>query len=80
MNEKVIVFMKDEIKKGLALLNDDCVLLFKRMYSHNNLEASIDEAVENMPTDELDWALSQVERSLKNPKLIRLDMSGKHLC
>ncbi len=39
-------------------------LLFKRMYSHKNLEASLEEVVNNMPIAKLDWAVSQCEKTL----------------
>lgn len=70
-NETVVNFTKNEIKEGLMKLNDDCQMLFKRMYSHNNLDRNIEEVVDHMPVDKLEWALSQVERSLKNPKSLR---------
>jgi hypothetical protein len=34
--------------------------LFKQMYSHKNRDLSIEEAIDNMPDDKLDWAMQQV--------------------
>lgn len=76
-NEAIINFTKNEIKSGLEKLNDDCQMLFKRMYSHNNLNLTIQEAVDGMEIEELDWALSQVQRSLKNPKSLREQLEAK---
>lgn len=65
MNEKLAEFARKEIKEGLKKLDNVHFLLFKRMYSHNNLDATIDEAVDNMKDEQLDLALGQVERTLK---------------
>ena len=64
MNKKLTQFARSELKEGLQQCSDGAVHLFKRMYSHNNLELSIDEVVDNMPDEKLDWAMQQVERTL----------------
>ena len=64
MNEQLEAFAKSNLKDGLKQLSEDQQLLFKRMYSHENLELSIEEVVDNMPTDKLDWAMQQVHNSL----------------
>ena len=72
MNQAVIDFMRSEIKKGLKQLPEDWQLLFKRMYSYPNgnlsvlpdLEKPIDKVVDDMPVEKLDWALSQVQKSI----------------
>ncbi len=38
--------------------------LFKRMYSHSNLGLPIEVIVENMAESKLDWAVTQVEKTL----------------
>ncbi len=53
-----------EIKAGLAHLPESNRLLFMRMYSHENLDANINDVVDAMPEDKLDWAMQQVQRSL----------------
>lgn len=35
------------------------------MYSHGHLDADINDVVDSMPDDKLDWAMQQVEESLK---------------
>ena len=65
MNEQLINFARNELKEGLAQLTDANRLLFKRMYSHNNLDLPINEVVDKMPEDKLDWAMQQVSRTLK---------------
>ncbi len=65
MSTTISDFTRTKIKEGLAKLNDKHQLLFKRMYSHNNLELPIDEVVDNMPSDRLSWALEQVETTIR---------------
>lgn len=68
MNKQVIDFMKDKIKEGLKTLPEGHQMLFKRMYSHGNLDASIDTVVDNMPEEKFDWALTQIDNSHKKLK------------
>ena len=64
MNEQLKAFARRALKEGLAQLPESNRLLFKRMYSHKNLEADINDVVDGMPEEKLDWAMQQVERSL----------------
>ena len=64
MNKAVIEFMRSEIKAGLKELPEGWQLLFKRMYSHQNLEKPIDKVVDDMPEEKLNWALTQVQNSI----------------
>lgn len=65
MNNTVSNFTRQQIKEGLKQLPDSWQTIFKRMYSHDNLDCDIETVVDNMPDGKLDWALSQVENSLK---------------
>lgn len=65
MNDKLRDFAKQELKNGLSQCTTAEVLLFKRMYSHKNLNANIGDVVDNMPDDKLSWAMDQVDRTLK---------------
>lgn len=71
MNNELQEFARKSILEGLNKLKEDCHLLFKRMYSHKNLEAPIEEVVANIPEEKLDWAMQQVERSLEDEKLLK---------
>jgi hypothetical protein len=66
-NSKVIT-EKSKIENLKDMLND-CTeaqqLIFKRMYSHNNLELSINEVVDKMDKSKIDHATYQVENTLK---------------
>lgn len=65
MNIKLQNYARQEIKNGLAKLEESHRNLFMRMYSPDNLEADIDDVVESMISSKLDHALTQVENSLK---------------
>lgn len=64
MNKTVSDFTREQIKMGLKQLPENWQLMFKRMYSHENLELDLEIIVDNMPDEKQDWALSQVENSL----------------
>jgi len=68
MNKQLADFAREELKKGLAQLPESNQLMFRRMYSHKNLDADINEVVDKMPNDKLDWAMQQVESSLATIK------------
>ncbi len=65
MNEILEQFARQTLKDGLKKCTEEQVMVFKRMYSHKNLEAPIDEVVDKMPVDKLDWAMMQVQATLK---------------
>ena len=64
MNDESQKFARQTIKDGLAKLPESNHKLFKLMYSPNDLNADINDVVDIMPADRLDWAMQQVKRSL----------------
>lgn len=64
MNKQLEEFARTELREGLAKCTDLQISRFKRMYSHDNLDASINEVVDKMPTERLDWAMKQVQNTL----------------
>ena len=66
MNEQLERFARDTLKNGLTQCTDGEVLRFKRMYSHKGFGKSTDAVVDDIPTDRLDWAMQQVQRTLDN--------------
>ena len=65
--------LKSAAKKILIDLLIQCTegqqRMFKRMYYPSGLDKSIEEAVEQMDSTKIDWAISQTERSIeKNSK------------
>lgn len=67
-NETIINFTKEKLKELLDKCTVKQQMLFKQMYSYNNLDMSINNVVDNMDIDKLDWALSQVERTVEKNK------------
>lgn len=59
MNETRKTEAKRILKELLAQCTEKQQLLFKRMYSHNNLEMPINDVVDQINEDKLDWAISQ---------------------
>lgn len=66
MNDELQTYARKVIKEGLAELPEDNHLFFKRMYSHKNLDADINDVVDNMPEGKLETAMWQVSNTLKN--------------
>jgi hypothetical protein len=54
---------RTEIKRILSKLEDKNRLVFKRMYSHLDLDKDINLVVDEMPAPKLDWALQQCKNS-----------------
>ena len=65
MNTQLQDFARGKLKEGLSKCTEPQQMLFKRMYSHKNLELPIDEVVDNMPWEKLDRAMQQVQSTLK---------------
>lgn len=65
MNHILQKFARDWLKEQLAKLPDSNVDIFKRMYSPFAIAAPIDRVIDQMPADKLDWAMTQVENTLK---------------
>lgn len=64
MNNQLQNFARNNLKEGLAKLPESNQMLFKRMYSHDDLTRDINEVVDLIPEDKLDWAMQQVENTL----------------
>ena len=64
MNKILQDHARSYLKDHLKLLTENHRHTFKLMYSYNNLELPIEDVVDQMPEDKLDWAMQQVQRSL----------------
>jgi hypothetical protein len=64
MNDQLVKFAKSVIKLGLKECSVDQQLIFKRMYSHLDLTKDINEVIDNIPDEKLDWAMQQIQRTL----------------
>lgn len=65
MNKQIESFARNTLKKGLARCDEHSHRIFKLMYSHKDLEKPINDVVDNIPVEKLDWAMEQVQRTLK---------------
>ncbi len=65
MNKKLADYARTKLKSGLLSLPESNQLIFKRMYSHEDLNKNIEDVVNDMPEERLDWALTQVQNSLE---------------
>jgi hypothetical protein len=71
VNNTLIKAGRDILKNLLSECTEGQQLMFKRMYSHNRLELPINEVVDKMDTNKIDWAICQCEKSVeKNRKLV----------
>lgn len=68
MNNQLSAYARDTLKQGLAKCTEKQVLRFKRMYSHGDLKKQINDVVDSMPDEKLDWAMQQVQRTLEREK------------
>ena len=64
MNKQLQDFARQTLKTGLMRLPESNHVIFKRMYAPDNLDADINDVVDNMPEDKLNWAMQQVQRSI----------------
>ena len=65
MNNQMQEFARSTLKDGLAQCTENQQFLFKRMYAHGKVEIPINAVIDQMPDDKLDWAMQQVEGTLK---------------
>ena len=65
MNDQLQEFARANIKDGLSQLTELQQMVFKWMYSPDNHDLPIDEVVDKMDADKLDWAMRQVENTRK---------------
>jgi hypothetical protein len=72
MNNQLQDYAREQIKAGLAQLPETWQRTFKLMYGRDNGKRSVEDAValqindvvDIMPADKLDWAMQQVQNSL----------------
>jgi len=64
MNNILQKFARDTLKAGLAQLPSSNQYVFKCMYSFNNLDKDINDVIDTIPAEKLDWAMTQVQNSL----------------
>lgn len=67
MNNQLQNYARETLKDSLSKCNEGQQIMFKRMYANGNLDKNINDVVDNMSEDKLDWAMQQVERTCRNP-------------
>jgi tRNA(Ile)-lysidine synthase TilS/MesJ len=70
MHTDVERYARNLLKERLALLEDKHHDIFRRMYSHKDLSKPVDRVVDDMEAGQLDWALSQVDNTLRKAGLL----------
>jgi hypothetical protein len=58
-------FSRQWLKGNLVACTAPQQHFFKRMYAKGNYDLSIEEVVDNMEDEKLDWAMEQVENTLR---------------
>lgn len=66
MHKKIKQTYTDILKELLAQCTEDEQMIFKRMYSHKNLELDINTVVDNMDESRYEWAIMQCERTIES--------------
>lgn len=65
MNKTIETFARNKVKEGLIRCTEGQRGKFRRMYGHEKPDCSLREIVDSMPVEKLDWALTQLENTLK---------------
>jgi hypothetical protein len=65
MNKQIERFARRKLIEGLLKCSDKQQTFFKRMYSQDSMSLSVVDVVANMSCDDLDWAMTQVDNTLK---------------
>ena len=76
MNKQLRVYARKQLKEDLTILglfNPKCLLLFRQMYSHLNLERPIADVVDSLSDEQLDWAMTQAKNTLVAHSLAATD-------
>lgn len=65
MNDALQAYARSELKVGLSKCTQAEQCLFKRMYSPKNTDLPIEQVVDSLPVERLDWAMQQVQNTLQ---------------
>lgn len=65
VNLQMDSFKRQNLKDGLAQCTEEEQMIFKRMYSHKDVTLPINEVVDKMLAAQLDWATTQVFRTIE---------------
>jgi len=68
MDDYMKLCASNYLKMNIAKCTETEQQLFKQMYSHKNLTLPIEEIIDSIPEEKLDWAVGQVRRTLESRK------------
>ncbi len=68
MNNELEAFARTSLKENLAKCTEGQQFIFKRMYSHGDVNKEINQVVDDMSISKLDWAMQQVQRTIDKAK------------
>lgn len=68
MLPEVDEYLRNRLKEGLAQCTEEEQQKFKLMYSYPHTNRNIEEIVDLMPQEKLDWAIQQVDNTNKKRK------------
>jgi len=63
MNDTISNYAREQIKQQLFELPERYQLFFKRLYSHEDQKKPLNEIIDNIPEEKLNWVLTQVENT-----------------
>ena len=69
MNNILETYARNWLKENISYCTDNQKHIFKRIYSCENLTLNIDTVIDTMPTDQLDNAITKVQRTIDKNKL-----------
>lgn len=64
MSSPLSTLGKDKLKELLPQCTEAQQVMFKRMYSHKDLEKPINDIIDELPDDRINLALTQVENTI----------------
>lgn len=59
-SEAVAYYLRSRLKKHIKDCSEDEILIFKRMYSHKDLDRKVNDVIDLIPEEKLQHALQQV--------------------
>lgn len=65
MNKEIQDFARTYLKENLLLCTSQNIVLFKQMYSPADFDRNINDIIDAMSAEKLDWAMEQVRRTIE---------------
>ncbi len=75
-NETIISMVRSRLKEMLSQCTEEEHIMFKRMYTPHDLTLSIESSVANIDDNKLDWAFTQVKKTINDRKFANISLSN----